>query len=125
MDNCIFCKIVKGEIPTYKVYEDENFFAFLDINPHTKGHTLVIPKQHYKWVYDVPNFGTYWETAHAVTKNILEKLHPHFVSYLTYGLDVPHAHIHIIPRYTASDDEMLKRVQISKEELEQIAAQLT
>lgn len=125
MEECIFCKIVKGGIPAYKVYEDSNFLAFLDIHPHTKGHTLVIPKTHYQWVYDVPNFGEYWEAALQVTKNILEKLQPRFVSYLTYGLDVPHAHIHIIPRYNGADEEMLKRQLIDKKDLVNISKVIT
>lgn len=53
--NCIFCEIVKGEIPAYKVYEDGNFLAFLDINPQSPGHTQVITKKHYRWVWDVPS----------------------------------------------------------------------
>jgi histidine triad (HIT) family protein len=125
MDNCIFCKIGRGEIPAYKIYEDKDFLGFLDINPHTKGHTLVIPKQHYQWVYDVPDFGKYWETALTVTKTILDKLQPQFISYLTYGLDVPHAHIHIIPRYTGAAEEMLKRLQIGKEEMRSIIQKLS
>ncbi|KKT79078.1 MAG: Histidine triad (HIT) protein, partial [Parcubacteria group bacterium GW2011_GWF2_44_8b] len=58
---CIFCKIVKGEIASCKVYEDENFLAFLDINPQSPGHTQVITKIHYRWVWDVPNAGEYFE----------------------------------------------------------------
>jgi len=61
--NCIFCKIVKGEIPAYKIYEDENFLAFLDINPQSPGHTQVIPKRHYRWVWDIPNVGAYFEVV--------------------------------------------------------------
>ena len=98
-DNCIFCKIVEGSIPCYKIAENDNFLAFLDIKPFALGHTMIIPKTHYRWVYDVPNFGEYWEFAHQVTKNINQKLSPLFISYLTMGNQVPHAHIHIIPRY--------------------------
>lgn len=99
MEDCIFCKIIKGEIPAYKVYEDDSFLAFLDIYPRTKGHTLVIPKNHYRWVYEVPNFEKYWGVALKITKAMQKALNPYFISYLTYGLDVPHAHIHILPRY--------------------------
>jgi histidine triad (HIT) family protein len=97
--NCIFCKIVEGSIPCYKIAENDNFLAFLDIKPFALGHTMIIPKTHYRWVYDVPNFGEYWEFAHQVTKTINQKLSPLFISYLTMGNQVPHAHIHIIPRY--------------------------
>ena len=61
--NCIFCKIVKGEIPSHKVYENEKFLAFLSIEPESPGHTLVIPKEHYRWVWDVPEAGEYFEVS--------------------------------------------------------------
>lgn len=99
MKDCIFCKIVKGEIPSYKVYQDKDFFAFLDINPNTKGHSLVVPKKHYRWTYDVPNFGEYFEIAKKIALASLEGLNAEWVSFYTVGVDVPHAHIHIIPRY--------------------------
>ena len=99
MSDCIFCKIVKGEIPCHKVYEDDNFLAFLDINPAASGHTLLIPKTHYRWVYDVPNFGEYWEVAKKVALQQKEKFNCEFVSFATMGTEIPHAHIHIIPHY--------------------------
>lgn len=105
MDDCLFCKLVNGEIPAHKIYEDEMFIAFLDIFPKSKGHTLVIPKKHYRWVYDVPEFGLYWETALKVTKTLQKALKPEYISYVTYGIQVPHAHIHIIPRYS-KDEKM-------------------
>jgi histidine triad (HIT) family protein len=99
MDDCIFCKIIKGEIPCYKVYEDDNFLAFLDINPVSLGHTLLIPKIHYRWVYDVPNFGEYWQVVQKIALNIKNSaLNPEYISFLTMGNEIPHAHIHIIPR---------------------------
>lgn len=124
MQDCVFCKIVQGQVPCYKVYEDELFLAFLDIFPHTKGHTLLIPKDHHRWVYDVPQFGKYWEAAKKVTDKILSTLHPQFVSYLTYGLDVPHAHIHLIPRYTGGTKEMAQTVKLDKDELQTICSQI-
>lgn len=123
MENCIFCKIVRGELPSYKVYEDDNFFAFLDIHPRAKGHTLIIPKKHYQWVYDVPEFGNYWETTLKITKALQETMKPLFINYVTYGLDVSHAHIHIIPR----QDErgfVPNIIEISKEELTLISGKI-
>ena len=61
MDNCIFCKIINSEIPCTKIYEDENYLAFLDVEPKSEGHTLLIPKKHYRWIYDVENFSEYFE----------------------------------------------------------------
>ena len=98
MDNCIFCKIVAGKLPCYKVYDNKKYLAFLDIFPRTIGHTMVISKDHYRWVYDVPDFGEYWEIVLKVTKAIQKTLNPDFINYITYGMDVPHAHIHILPQ---------------------------
>ncbi|MBU3969025.1 HIT family protein [Patescibacteria group bacterium] len=96
---CIFCKIIKGEIPCHKVYEDENFFAFLDINPLNPGHSLLVPKKHFEWVNDYEPFGEYWETARKLSWVIQKALDSVLVSYIVYGLGVPHAHIHLIPKF--------------------------
>lgn len=97
--DCIFCKIIKGEIPCHKIYEDDNFLAFLDINPVSIGHTLLIPKDHYRWVYDVPNFDEFWKIAQKIAINIKKSsINPEYISFLTMGNEVAHAHIHIIPR---------------------------
>lgn len=98
-DDCIFCKIVRGIVPAYKVYEDDLFLAFLDIKPLNPGNSLLIPKVHYRWVYDVPNFDEYWNTAKKITIASIKVLNADFVSYLTLGQEVPHAHIRIIPRF--------------------------
>jgi len=129
VDDCIFCKIVAGTIPCYKVYEDDQFMAFLDIKPLTKGHTLIIPKTHYQWTYDVPEFGHYFELAKNIAKVQIANLNCDFVSFLTVGRQVPHAHIHIIPRY--QDDahkegiDATKRSSPTSEELLQIQKQLS
>lgn len=129
MEDCIFCKIVRGEIPSYKVYEDELFYGLLDINPASKGHTLLVPKAHYTWVHDVPQFGKYWETALKIKQKLEKLLSPQWIQYLTHGV-VPHAHIHIIPRYEKIDEPNLSTVpkqgksKISKKEMEEIAEKL-
>ena len=129
MDDCIFCKIVRGEIPCYKVYEDDKFLAFLDINPISTGHTLLIPKIHYRWVYDVPEFGEYWEIAKKIALNIKNSsLTPEFISFLTVGNEVPHAHIHITPR-TGLDNiapvlDNLPKLRPSEEEFKNIAQKI-
>ncbi len=99
MTNCIFCKIVKGEIPSYKVYEDENFLAFLDIRPLNPGHTLVIPKKHFRWVWDTENIGEYYEVVKKVA-NAIKKVHEtEYVISLVFGEEVEHAHVWLIPRF--------------------------
>lgn len=100
MDDCIFCKIANNQVPCHKILEDDNFMAFLDNRPFIEGHTLVVPKAHYRWVYDVPNFKEYWDFANQVTVMIKKALNPEFITFLTMGNEVPHAHIHIIPRYS-------------------------
>lgn len=97
--NCIFCKIGKGEIPCKKVYEDKNYLAFLDIKPLNKGHVLVIPKKHFQWVYDVDDQGGYWKVAQKIARQIIAKMGARYVHFVTWGLEVPHAHIHVVPRY--------------------------
>lgn len=123
MKDCIFCKIVSGEMPYYKVYENENFLAFLDIYPRVKGHTLVIPKKHYHWVYDVPEFGEYWESVLEVTRKIQRSLMPKLINYFTYGIDVSHAHIHVLPRFTETEF-LPKTINLSKTEMTEIAEKI-
>jgi len=128
MDDCIFCKIVNGDIPCQKIAENDDFLAFLDIHPFTLGHTMVIPKKHYRWVYDVPNFGEYWEFTKQVTKKINNTLNPLYFSYLTMGNQVPHAHIHIIPR--VKDDSLINefgqnlRLNLTPQQLNEIASKI-
>lgn len=98
MENCIFCKIASGTIPAYKVYEDETFLAFLDIRPISPGHTLVIPKRHYRWVWNVPEVGKYFETVRTIVLALqkafspIEEIHARVV-----GEEVEHAHVWIYP----------------------------
>jgi histidine triad (HIT) family protein len=95
--NCVFCKIIAGEIPAHKVYEDDNFVAFLDINPRAPGHVQVIPKTHHRWVWDVPNVGEYFEIARTIAKAEQKAFGVEMVLSRITGEDVPHAHIWIYP----------------------------
>jgi histidine triad (HIT) family protein len=97
--DCIFCQIVSGKIPSFKIYEDDQFLGFLDIKPLNSGHSLLIPKAHYRWVYDVPESGHYWEIAKTIALHTRKVLGCDYISFLTMGNEVPHAHIHIIPRF--------------------------
>ncbi|MBI4130693.1 HIT family protein [Candidatus Roizmanbacteria bacterium] len=121
MTDCIFCKIIAGELPSYKIYEDDLFFGFLDIYPRVKGHTLLIPKTHYRWVYDVPEFGRLWETAKTITNALQIVMKPEFIVYVSYGMHVPHAHIHIMPRNKDETAQVPNRKKFPKEEMEAIA----
>ncbi|WGR93953.1 HIT domain-containing protein [Bradyrhizobium sp. ISRA443] len=96
MTDCVFCQIVRCTIPSTTVYEDEEHLAFLDIRPRSPGHTLVIPKRHVRWVWDVPNGGAYFEVvqkiARAMQKAFCEEIHARIL-----GEEVPHAHIWLYP----------------------------
>jgi len=101
MEDCIFCKIVAGEIPATKIYEDEKFLAFLDIHPVNPGHTLLITKEHYENILDVPNelVAEAFVTAKKIMLVLKKSLAADFVVVSVVGIDVPHFHIHLLPRY--------------------------
>jgi histidine triad (HIT) family protein len=102
--NCIFCKIVKGEIPSHKVYEDKKFLAFLDINPQSPGHAQVIPKQHYRWVWDMLNVGEYFEIVKKVAEAQRKAFDTDFILSKIIGDEVEHAHIWVFPNSSVSGD---------------------
>jgi len=95
----IFCKIVAGEIPSYKVYEDNDFFAFLDINPVNPGHTLLIPKEHYKYLFDMPNelYSALWLKAKDLAPAIQRATGAKRIGVVVEGFAVLHVHIHLAP----------------------------
>jgi len=104
MNDCIFCKIIAGDIPAHKVYEDDDFLAFLDINPLSPRHTLVIPKTHYRWVWDVPaqagvpgNTGDYFRVVQKIALAQKKAFNTDFVLAKIVGEDVHHAHIWVYP----------------------------
>lgn len=106
MENCIFCKIVRGEIPSHKVYEDENFLGFLDIHPQAPGHTQLIPKKHHRWVWDVPNAGAYFEAAQKVARALQKAFGTDMIISKIVGDEVPHAHIWLFPNpHNTSDNK--------------------
>jgi histidine triad (HIT) family protein len=96
MQECIFCKIVDGEIPSYKVAENDKFLAFLDISQMTQGHTLVIPKEHHQFIWDVPNAGEYFEFVQKVG-NHFRNIGYKYVDTVTMGRQIPHSHVHLVP----------------------------
>jgi histidine triad (HIT) family protein len=126
--DCIFCKIVAGEIPSYKIYEDNDFFAFLDIRPLNTGHTLVIPKKHYRWVWDLTNIGAYYEVVGRIANAIKRAFNIDRVVSLVVGEAVPHAHVWLIPRFEndghggAIDLKNVK--QLSQEEMKEVAEKI-
>jgi len=101
MENCIFCKIVKGEAHVDKIYEDKDVIAFLDLNSLTKGHTLVVPKTHKRWLWE-HNDKEYCEIM-KVVKKIANVMRSHYniewVEMVVAGMGVHHTHVHILPRF--------------------------
>jgi histidine triad (HIT) family protein len=119
----IFTKIVNGEIPCYKIAEDANFLAFLDVNPNAKGHTLCIPKQEINKIFDIED--ELYLGLMAFSKKIavaLEKTVPcKRVGMAVIGLEVPHAHVHLIPLNEMDEMRFQKKVSLTKEEFEALA----
>lgn len=105
MQDSIFTKIINGDIPSHKLYEDEHTYAFLDINPVAPGHTLVIPKQQVEFVWDLDD-NTYVALQRTVKKialHLRKHLNVSYIGEQVVGVDVPHAHVHLIPFTTVSE----------------------
>jgi histidine triad (HIT) family protein len=119
----IFKKIIDGEIPCYKVAEDDNFLAFLDVNPNAKGHTLCIPKQEIDKIFDIED--DLYLALMAFSKKVaiaLEKTVPcKRIGMAVIGLEVPHAHVHLIPLNEMGEMTFKHKVSMSKEEFETLA----
>jgi len=119
----IFTKIVNGEIPCYKVAETEDFLAFLDVNPNSKGHTLCIPKKEVDKIFDLDE--TTYNGLMSFSRNVaraIEKAIPcKRVGISVIGLEVPHVHVHLIPLHTMEDARFTTKTTLTKEEFEDIA----
>ena len=126
METTLFTKIVNGEIPAYKVAEDDRFLAFLDAFPTTKGHTLVIPKQQIDYIFDLDEelymglMAFAKKVAAAVEKAVPCKR----IGLAVVGLEVPHAHVHLIPLNSMQDMNFANKQQFSKAEFEDTAAKI-
>ena len=122
----IFTKIIKGEIPSYKITEDDNFLAFLDVNPNAIGHTLCVPKQEIDKIFDIQD--DLYIGLMQFSKNIaiaLEKTVPcKRIGMAVIGLEVPHAHVHLIPLNEMDEIRFQNKVSMSKEEFEALAIRI-
>ncbi len=103
--NCVFCKIIKGDIPSYKIFENENFFAFLDNHPQSPGHVQVIPKEHHRWVWDVPQTGEYFEIVRKIALAQQKAFNTDWILSKIVGDEVEHAHIWVYPNSNVSGDK--------------------
>ena len=123
----IFSRIIAGEIPSYKVAEDDRYYAFLDINPLAKGHTLVVPKQEVDYLFDLDDetLAGMMVFAKKVAAKIKREIACKKVAVVVLGLEVPHAHIHLIPIQSESDvDFHSEKLRLTPEEFREIAEKL-
>lgn len=129
---CIFCKIINNEIPFYKVYEEENYLAFLDANPRNPGHVLVIPKKHIRWVWDSEDIEKYFGVVQKIANAQRKAFNTDWVISLVLGEEIEHAHVWLVPRFPGdghggsivlsnikklSDEEMKEAAEKIKEEI--------
>lgn len=123
----IFTKIINGEIPSYKIAEDDNYFAFLDINPNAKGHTLVIPKREENKLFDLSKeeYDGLMSFSYRVAKAIEKTIPCERVGMSVIGLEVPHVHVHLIPINSMADMQFIKKEKLSTEEFVLVAKEIT
>ena len=119
----IFTKIINGEIPAYKVAEDDNYLAFLDVNPNAKGHTLCIPKQETDKIFDMneEQYLGLMKFSRKVAKALEKTVPCKRVGIAVIGLEVPHAHVHLIPLNEMDEMRFVNKVKLEKEEFEALA----
>lgn len=124
----IFTKIVNGEIPSWKIAEDDNYFAFLDINPLAKGHTLVIPKKETDYIFHLNDdeFKGLWTFAKKIALAIEAAVPCERIGIAVIGLEVPHAHIHLVPLNSVYDIDFKKpKLKLSHDEFANLASEIT
>lgn len=123
----IFTKIIKGEIPSYKVAENDHYFAFLDINPNSKGHTLVVPKKEENKLFDLTSedYLRLMDFSYKVAKAIERAVPCERVGMSVIGLEVPHVHVHLIPLHTMADANFSKKEALTTELFQEIATEIS
>lgn len=119
----IFTKIINNEIPCYKIVEDENYLAFLDVNPNAKGHTLCIPKQEINKIFDMEEtlYLGLMQFSRKVAIALEKTIECKRIGVAVVGLEVPHAHVHLIPLQEMDDMRFQRKVSLTKEEFEALA----
>lgn len=124
--NCIFCKISDGELPSYKIYEDKNFLAFLDIHPINPGHLLLIPKKHVDYVFDLeePLYSEMFKAAKKISKNLKKVIKAKRVGIAVEGFAVPHVHIHLVPINNENELDPHRAKEATPEELSKVAKKI-
>lgn len=119
----IFTKIINGEIPSYKVAEDDHFIAFLDVNPNAKGHTLCVPKKEINKIFDMEedHYLALMQFSRKIAKALEKTVECKRIGVAVIGLEVPHVHVHLIPLQDMDDMRFERKVKLEKEEFEQLS----
>jgi histidine triad (HIT) family protein len=123
MTDCIFCRIIAGEIPSTKIWEDDDFFAFLDINPINPGHTLVIPKKHHDYLFtmDEPLYSKIFDAAKMLSKPLEKATGAKRIGVVVEGFLVPHVHVHLVPLHEGGELSFGRAKKAMTEELNETA----
>jgi histidine triad (HIT) family protein len=123
----VFTKIITGELPSYKVAENDDFIAFLDINPNAKGHTLVVPKKEENKIFDLTKeeYNSLMKFSYNVAKALEKAVPCKRIGMSVIGLEVPHVHVHLIPINEMADMQFQQKVKLSKEEFIELAARIS
>lgn len=119
----IFTKIINGDLPSYKVAEDDNFIAFLDINPNAKGHTLVVPKKEENKIFDLSKeeYISLMDFSYRVAKALEKAVPCNRIGMSVIGLEVPHVHVHLIPTNIMADMQFTKKVELTNKDFVALA----
>lgn len=123
----IFTKIITGEIPSYKVAENEQFIAFLDINPNAKGHTLVVPKKEENKLFELSKeeYSSLMNFSYRIAKALEKTVNCKRIGMSVIGLEVPHVHVHLIPINEMADMQFQRKIALSREEFETLAREIS
>ncbi len=127
MDGCIFCEFIKGKPGAVKIYEDEKFFAFLDIKPLNPGHTLLVPKEHagdYIFEADEPLYSELFKAAKKLSKPIQNAMQSKRIGLVVEGFGVPHVHLHLIPLNSGNEIDPRRAKNATDEELQEVAEKI-
>lgn len=126
MNNCIFCKIVKGEIPSNKVFENKNFLVFLDIKPVSSGHLLIIPKKHVVWMQEADDktIGDIFKLTKKMMIALKKGLKCDYIQVAVVGNEVPHFHIHLMPRFHSMKLKNFPTIKYKEKDIETISKKI-
>lgn len=126
MNDCLFCKILEGDLPAYRIWENQEFLAILDINPNTPGHTLLLPKVHLPYVFDLEEnlYSSLFATAKTLSPVLLEATQAKRIGVVIQGFTVPHAHVHLVPMNDVHDLDDARASPASKSELSSMSLKL-